>query len=134
MARADKSAFDAFAANRERVSKALAELNEAILSLESGSVCNPRDWGYAGSMGHIAEVVEDLNSGFADMVGNARDAQRARQRVVDACEGDAEMAEALIGMRAGPDPTLADLLEVAEHAEEVQAETAEKKAGWSSSA
>ncbi len=124
MAKKHGTAMFVFVANRERVRKALADLDEAIRSLEAGATKKPFDWGYAGSMGHLAEVIEDLTSGFGLAVGNGRDERRARDRILTACGGDAEMANDLIAAHAGENPTVADLVAVADHAEEVQADIA----------
>ncbi len=120
MGREYKTARDAFAAERERVKSALASLDDAIRTLESGSVCNPGDWGYAGSMGHIAETVEGLDRGFEEFAGaQERDKRRVYRRIVEACGGDGDAADSLIAEFAEGAPTIEDLVDVAEHAEEV---------------
>jgi len=145
MGREHKTARDAFAAGRERARKALASLDDAIRTLESGAACNPEDWGYAGSMGHIAETVEGLNRGFEEFAGaQERDKRRVYRRIVEACGGDTDAADGLIAEFAEGTPAIEDLVDVAEHAEEVareieenereeataEAVRAERKAGW----
>jgi hypothetical protein len=53
--------------------------------------------------------------------------RRAYARLVDACAGDADMADGLVAALAEDPPTLDDLRRLAAHAREVAADIAEER-------
>ena len=58
-----ESAQQAFARVKASVEQDLKSLKGHIEKLAKDAAKNPLDWGYPGSMGHIHEVLSDLNSG-----------------------------------------------------------------------
>jgi len=58
MIRQPTTASAAYQQRREQIDAQLVQLTAALREQQAGAANHPGDWGYPGSLGHIAEILE----------------------------------------------------------------------------